>query len=60
MLPCRIFFEGFDAKKIATKLVNHPKYSNTVESDKSGQADYGTKVHNEINNGSKKIETQRH
>ena len=47
------FFEGFDAQKIATKLVNnHPKYfSYTVESliaEWNATADHGTKVHNEI------------
>ena len=47
------FFEGFDAQKIATKLVNnHPKYSShTVESliaEWNATADHGTKVHNEI------------
>ena len=53
------FFEGFDAKKIATKLVrSHPKYSNhTVESlmrKWTETADYGTKVHNEIEQWFKK------
>ena len=53
------FFEGFDAKKIATKLVRtHPKYSNhTVESlmrEWTKTADYGTKVHNEIEEWFKK------
>ena len=47
------FFEGFDALKIATKLVNnHPKYSDhTVESlmaEWNATADYGTRVHHEI------------
>ena len=47
------FFEGFDALKIATKLVNnHPKYSDhTVESlmaEWKATADYGTRVHHEI------------
>ena len=47
------FFEGFDSLKIAAKLVKtHPKYSNfTVESliaKWAETADYGTKVHNEI------------
>lgn len=47
------FFEGFDSLKIAKKLVEtHPKYSNfTVESliaKWAETADYGTKVHNEI------------
>ena len=47
------FFEGFDALKIATKLVNnHPKYSDhTVESlmaEWEATADYGTRVHHEI------------
>ena len=53
------FFEGFDAKKIATKLVrSHPKYSNhTVESlmrKWTETSDYGTKVHNEIEQWFKK------
>ena len=53
------FFEGFDAKKIATKLVrSHPKYSNhTVESlmrKWTETADYGTRVHNEIEQWFKK------
>ena len=47
------FFEGFDALKIATKLVNnHPKYSDhTIESlmaEWKATADYGTRVHHEI------------
>ena len=47
------FFEGFDAQKVATKLINnYPKYAGrTVESliaDWDAAADYGTKVHNEI------------
>ena len=47
------FFEGFDALRIATKLVsNHPKYSNhTVESlmaEWTATAEYGTRVHHEI------------
>ena len=47
------FFEGFDALKIATKLVkNHPRYSDhTVESlmaKWNATAEYGTKVHHEI------------
>ena len=47
------FFEGFDAKKVATKLINnYPKYSGrTVESliaDWDAAADHGTKVHHEI------------
>ena len=47
------FFEGFDSLKIATKLVKtHPKYSKfTVKSliaKWAETANYGTKVHNEI------------
>ena len=47
------FFEGFDAPKIALKLVNNnPKYLGyTVESlmaEWTATANYGTKVHNEI------------
>ncbi len=47
------FFEGFDAKKIANRLIeNYPKYSNyTVDSlilEWSEKANYGTQVHNEI------------
>ena len=47
------FFEGFDAKKVATKLINnYPKYSGrAVESliaDWDAAADHGTKVHQEI------------
>ena len=47
------FFEGFDALKIATKLVNnHPRYSDhTIESlmaEWKATADYGTRVHHEI------------
>ena len=53
------FFEEFDAKKIATKLVrSHPKYSNhTVESlmrKWTETADYGTRVHSEIEQWFKK------
>jgi len=49
------FFEKFDSIKIATNLTkNHPKYSNyTIESllaEWKEAADYGTKVHNEIEN----------
>jgi len=47
------FFEGFDAQKVATKLINnYPKYADrTVESliaEWTAAADYGTKVHDEI------------
>ena len=47
------FFEGFDALKIAEKLINnYPKYAGrTVESliaDWDAAADHGTKVHHEI------------
>ena len=47
------FFEGFDAQKIAKKLItNYPKYSQyTVESliaEWNASADYGTRVHDEI------------
>ena len=47
------FFEGFDALKIAEKLINnYPKYAGrTVESliaDWNAAADHGTKVHHEI------------
>ena len=47
------FFEGFDAHKVATKLINnYPKYAGrTVESliaDWDAAADHGTKVHHEI------------
>ena len=47
------FFEGFDAKKVATKLINkYPKYAGrTVESliaDWDAAADYGTSVHEEL------------
>ena len=47
------FFEGFDAQKVATKLINnYPKYAGrTVESliaDWDAAADHGTKVHHEI------------
>ncbi len=53
------FFEGFDAKKIASKLIaNYSKYSNfTVESliaEWKQKADYGTHVHNEIESWIKK------
>ena len=49
------FFEGFDSQKIATKLINnYPKYAGyTVESliaEWDSAADYGTTVHNEIEN----------
>ncbi len=49
------FFEGFDSQKIATKLINnYPKYAGyTVESliaEWDSAADYGTAVHNEIEN----------
>ena len=47
------FFEGFDAQKVATKLINnYPKYADrTVESliaDWDAAADYGTSVHEEL------------
>ena len=47
------FFEGFDAQKVATKLINnYPKYAGrTVESliaDWDAAADYGTSVHEEL------------
>jgi len=47
------FFDEFDAKKVATKLVNnYAKYSEyTIESlmeEWNRAAEYGTKVHNEI------------
>ena len=47
------FFEGFDAQKVATKLINnYPKYAGrTVESliaDWNAAADYGTSVHEEL------------
>ena len=47
------FFEGFDAPKVANKLINnYPKYAGrTVESliaDWDAAADHGTKVHHEI------------
>ena len=47
------FFEGFDAQKVAKKLINkYPKYAGrTVESliaDWNAAADHGTKVHHEI------------
>ena len=47
------FFEGFDAQKVATKLINnYPKYADrTVESliaEWDATAAYGTKVHDEI------------
>ena len=49
------FFEGFDSLKIATKLRNnYPKYAGyTVESliaEWDSAADYGTTVHDEIEN----------
>ena len=49
------FFEGFDSQKIATKLINnYPKYAGyTVESliaEWDSAADYGTTVHDEIEN----------
>ena len=49
------FFEGFDSLKIATKLINnYPKYAGyTVESliaEWDSAADYGTTVHDEIEN----------
>ena len=47
------FFEGFDPKKVAKKLINnYPKYAErTVESliaDWNAAADHGTRVHHEI------------
>ena len=47
------FFEGFDAQKVATKLINnYPKYAGrTIESliaDWDAAADYGTSVHEEL------------
>ena len=47
------FFEGFDAQKVATKLINnYPKYAGrTVESliaDWDAAADHGTSVHKEF------------
>ena len=47
------FFEGFDAQKVATKLINnYPKYAGrTVESliaDWDAAANYGTMVHDEL------------
>ena len=47
------FFEGCDAQKVATKLINnYPKYAGrTVESliaDWNAAADYGTSVHEEL------------
>ena len=47
------FFEGFDAVRIATKLVkSHPKYADhTIDSlmaEWAATAEYGTRVHNEI------------
>ena len=47
------FFEGFDAEKVATKLINnYPKYAGrTVQSliaDWDAAADYGTSVHEEL------------
>ena len=47
------FFEGFNARKVATKLINnYPKYAGrTVESliaDWDAAADYGTSVHEEL------------
>ena len=49
------FFEGFDAPKVATNLINnYPKYADrTIESliaDWDAAAAYGTKVHDEIEN----------
>ena len=47
------FFEGFDAQKVATKLINnYPKYAGrTVQSliaDWDAAANYGTMVHDEL------------
>ena len=49
------FFEGFDAEKVANKLIkNHPKYKNkTVDSliaEWDESAKYGTMVHDELEN----------
>ena len=58
------FFEGFDARRIATKLVKtHPKYADhTIESliaEWAATAEYGTKVHNEIEDWFKKKKEPR-